>query len=306
MSSLRNRFSEDKDLGKPHASMVPRNKSTTVSWQHLEEWQKDNQYILTGYRRVQYHWKGCFESIYGYLHNETVNIHSHLWGGVLYLCMFFIVRPSQLTPHQATWLDTTLFATFFFSAAFCHFSSALFHTSMCHSQEVESRVHACDYLGIIVLNLGSHYPLLYYGYFCEPEYRMWSIVIITVLGLAAGFVVLDPEYTKPTHIGTRTTIFLALGFYSLLPICHWLVIHGATVTLNDTGVKWFLLSGSFYVGGALLYANRVPERFRPGKFDYFFASHQIFHVCVVVGAYLHYVFISIALDHFHGQLECRI
>ena len=30
--------------------------------------------------------------------------------------------------------------------------------------------------------------------------------------------------------------------------------------------------------GALVYAQRVPERWFPGKFDLFFHSHQIFHV----------------------------
>ncbi|KAI3607906.1 channel protein [Moniliophthora roreri] len=301
MAFLRNRFSDDKGLAEAPRARLRATSSRTLNWDQLEEWQKDNQYILTGYRRLQYHWKGCFESVYAYLHNETINIHTHLWGGFLYLFMPFVVRTSNITPYQTTWVDSTLFNTFFFSAAFCHFSSALLHAAACHSREVETRTQACDYLGIIVLNLGSHYPLLYYGYFCEPVYRALSISIVTILGLAAGFVVLDPEYGRPTHIRARTAIFVALGFYSLLPICHWLVIHGAEVTLNDTGVKWFLFSGSFYVGGALLYATRTPERFHPGKFDYFFASHQILHCCVSLGVYLHYVFMSIALDHFHRQ-----
>ena len=40
--------------------------------------------------------------------------------------------------------------------------------------------------------------------------------------------------------------------------------------------------------GAILYACRFPERMFPGKFDLAFSSHQLFHVCVVVAAAIHY------------------
>jgi adiponectin receptor len=46
--------------------------------------------------------------------------------------------------------------------------------------------------------------------------------------------------------------------------------------------------GATYIGGAILFALRAPECFAPGRFDYFFASHQLFHVCVIVAAGFHY------------------
>ncbi|KAJ4469816.1 HlyIII-domain-containing protein [Lentinula lateritia] len=278
----------------------------TITWNEIPQWQKYNKYIFSGYRRSQYTWGGCIHSVFAYLHNETVNIHSHLWGGVFFLYLLGTVRTELLTVYETTWLDSALFALFLFSAMFCHISSALYHTSICHSREVESRCHAFDYTGIIVLNLGSHYPLLYYGFFCEPHYQLIYILTITVLNLAAAFVVLDPEYAKPTHISVRTAIFIALGFFSTIAIVHLSFIHGIVVTLEHIGFRWFILSGSFYVFGALLYANRIPERFSPGTFDYFFSSHQIFHGCVFVAAYLHYIFITIALNHYHSQSQCRM
>ncbi|KNZ78315.1 ADIPOR-like receptor [Termitomyces sp. J132] len=54
------------------------------------------------------------------------------------------------------------------------------------------------------------------------------------------------------------------------------------------GFGWLLVSGCLYIFGALLYANRIPERLGPGQFDYFFASHQIFHFLVVLAAFAHY------------------
>lgn len=39
----------------------------------LEDWRRDNHYILTGYRRTLNSYWLCFKSIFS-VHNETVNI----------------------------------------------------------------------------------------------------------------------------------------------------------------------------------------------------------------------------------------
>ncbi len=62
------------------------------------------------------------------------------------------------------------------------------------------------------------------------------------------------------------------------------------------GLLWVLASGSLYVLGALTYASRIPERFLPGKFDFWGQSHQLFHLCVVVAAVLHYKSVIVALN----------
>ena len=40
--------------------------------------------------------------------------------------------------------------------------------------------------------------------------------------------------------------------------------------------------------GAAIFALRVPERWNPGAFDLWFSSHQLFHLCVVTAALVHY------------------
>ena len=46
--------------------------------------------------------------------------------------------------------------------------------------------------------------------------------------------------------------------------------------------------GGIYIGGAVLYALRIPERFIPGKLNVIGHSHFLFHCCVVGAAILHY------------------
>lgn len=46
-------------------------------------------------------------------------------------------------------------------------------------------------------------------------------------------------------------------------------------------------------------AERIPERFYPGKFDIYGNSHQIFHVACLLAALAHYVAICHAHDYHH-------
>lgn len=77
------------------------------------------------------------------------------------------------------------------------------------------------------------------------------------------------------------------GFYGVIPMIH---ISLSGVSLFHDGAYGIALMGALYVIGALLYGFRIPERlFAPGTFDLVFASHQIFHVCIVLAAYVHYL-----------------
>ena len=68
----------------------------------------------------------------------------------------------------------------------------------------------------------------------------------------AAFIVLDPEYAKPTHRGARTTVFIALGLCAIIPVAHLVVTHDPQELISEMGVNWLLASGALYIGGALL------------------------------------------------------
>ncbi|EKM76775.1 hypothetical protein AGABI1DRAFT_115647 [Agaricus bisporus var. burnettii JB137-S8] len=261
-----------------------------ITWNELEEWQKDNEYIVGGYRRVRHNWMACIESVYAYLHNETINIHSHLWAAILvaYLCTTFYGNHIKPFAPVSTWVDSAVFLTFLISAIACLSLSASFHAFGCHSEKVASRCHAYDYSGIIILIVGSFVPAIYYGFFCDNFHKYLYLTIIFLGGLGAAYIVLSPEYSKPTHRGARTAVFIALGVSAVVPVSHLIASLGLHELVINMGLGWLLVMGALYIIGALLYANRIPERFAPGRFDYFFASHQIFHVCVVLAILAHY------------------
>ncbi|KAJ7069531.1 HlyIII-domain-containing protein [Mycena amicta] len=275
--------------------------SRTISFHELPDWAQDNEWIVGGYRRIQHGWVGCFESVFGYLHNETVNIHSHLAGALLFAYFLATVQEVHLAQYPTTWLDSMMLGIFLASAIFCLMTSATFHTVMCHSREVAAQCIALDYSGIIILTVGSFYPALHFGFFCHPHEKLFYLILLTSIGLGAAYTVLNPEYSKSTHRGTRTRVFIGLGLSGVIPTVHCIVREGLRAVLVDQGVRWIILSAFLYIGGGLLYANRIPERFAPGKFDYVLASHQIFHVCVLAAVCLHYTAVLTGLKHSYSR-----
>ncbi|QRV79917.1 adiponectin receptor [Ceratobasidium sp. AG-Ba] len=256
--------------------------------EELPEWLQDNSYILTGYRRPQYSWSGCVRSIFGYLHNETVNIQTHLFGALGLLYLLFNVQTTQAGYTTLTWHDPVGFSLALLAGVFCLGASSLFHTANCHSPNVSKRCNALDYSGIIVLTVGSFYPCLHYGFFCDYHLQVFYAIGITLAGAVAGYVVLNPDYATPSYRWARTAVFCALGFCSLVPIVHAYWIYGPERMRNEMGLTWLTWTLCLYVAGAMIYACRIPERWMPGTFDYFGASHQIFHVFVVLATLSHY------------------
>ena len=77
-------------------------------------------------------------------------------------------------------------------------------------------------------------------------------VIITLSLLAAAYIVLNPEYARPTHRHARTRIFIALGLCSVLPISHLMLSHGVDILFREMGFLWLLAAGVMYITGAVL------------------------------------------------------
>jgi adiponectin receptor len=122
-------------------------------------------------------------------------------GAVLFLFFIATFKSSHIDTHlAATWIDTAVFGIFLTGAVFCLMCSATYHMATCHSKnvsrpvytlwpleiDIDSQVadqcHAFDYTGIIVLIVGSFFPYIYYGFFCEPKLQAVYLIAITLTG----------------------------------------------------------------------------------------------------------------------------
>lgn len=281
--------------------------NTTVHWNDLPHWLQDNQHILTGYRPASDSFIKSFLSL-AYIHNETVNIYSHLLPCLITLPFSIILHKAVADRYEtASSADIAAFGCFFGGAAFCLAMSSLYHTISNHSPMVAYISNACDYLGIVGLITGSFIPSVYYGFYCMPQLQRLYWAMISSLGLGCAIVSTIPRFRTPPWRPFRAGMFISLGLSAVIPVIHGIIVFGFDRLRREMGLDWAVLQGFLYILGAGIYAARIPERLRPGKFDILGHSHQIFHVLVVLAACAHLKGLLEAFDYRHsGQaMACR-
>jgi len=277
------------------------------AWHELPEWMQDNAYITGGYRKELKSFVACGKSIF-HIHNESVNIWTHLLGalgalGVMFGIYYYLLSTSAGT----TWVECAMFYIFILSAFSCLAFSATFHTVVAHSHQVACAYNRLDYIGIAILIVGSFYPALYYGFYLHPYLAAFYLMMITIFGACTVYVVIAPHYRTPDYRWMRTIMFLLLGFCAIFPVGHFVILDGIFDPLVMISVPYLLLMGALYVTGAVMYASRVPERWIPGKVNILGSSHQIFHVFVVLAALSHLVGVIKSFNYWHspeGRLRC--
>ncbi|KAK7924764.1 hypothetical protein PG985_006818 [Apiospora marii] len=280
-----------------------------LHWDDLPAWRRDNQFLLRGYRADSGSYGASLQSLF-YVHNESVNIWTHLLGcgafavvgGLALHRGFEFVAPRYASASPR---DLLVFGCFFAGAVACLGMSATFHTLMNHSPDVAKWGNKLDYSGIVCLIVGSYVPALYYGLFCLPELMTVYMYGIFVLGAGCGVVSWVEFFRTPNWRPYRTMMFVGLGVSGVLPICHALTTYGYDGLDQRMGLSWVLLEGFLYIFGAFLYAVRWPERSFPETFDIWGSSHQLFHILILFAALSHFIGMAKAFDYHHTILGAQ-
>jgi len=246
----------------------------TVLWEDLPAWQRDNHYIHSGYRPASASFKRSFASL-GYLHNESVNIYSHLAGAVVFsisgAVLYTAIKPRYETAAPS---DILAFSFFFAGAALCLGMSGTYHTISNHSPTVAKFGNKLDYVGIVCLITGSFIPSIFYGFYCHPHQQefYWtmvgsslpclicvcsSIAQISSLGLGCASVSIFERFRTPAWRPYRAGMFVAMGLSAVFPVLHGLELYGIKEMQDRIGLTWLVLEGFLYILGAGLYAVSI-------------------------------------------------
>lgn len=152
--------------------------SALLSIEKMPKWLQTNEGVLDWYRPISGSALTLFLSLL-YIHNETVNIYSHLIPTVSFLLgEGYLQRYLESRYFGATGADFIAFSIFMWTAVTYLSLSAAYHTLMNHSQHLE---HVClrfDMLGIVIFIMGDLTLGIYLLFWCEPLPRniYWSMV----------------------------------------------------------------------------------------------------------------------------------
>ena len=137
-----------------------------------------NQWTLHGYRPISGSARASFRS-WSYIHNESINIYSHLIPAVLFLVGEWYIQ-QYLTNRYfgVTAADFIAFSIFMLTAVTCLAMSAMYHTLMNHSKHMEHLFLRLDMLGVVMFILGDLVLGIYMIFCCESLVRniYWSMV----------------------------------------------------------------------------------------------------------------------------------
>lgn len=286
---------------------VPNKPARVLHFDQLPAWYQDNPFVRSGYRSVSHSVRACVDS-WSYLHNETVNIWSHLLPAVGYLVAQSVAQRHITAKFpEATLVDRTVLFCYLFAATVCMGLSTSYHTLMNHSYPASLLWLRIDYVGILSLILGSFISGIYVGFFCEPtlQKRYWSMIVI--LSLITSILVLHPRLQGLKYRKYRTGAFVATGLSGFAPIGHGIFLYGWDDMWIRSGMPYWFLEGAIYGVGAFFFASRIPESIWPGRYDIWGSSHQIFHVLVVLGSLVHMCGAWVAFDwNYHNNRMCRM
>lgn len=257
-----------------------------IKYDDLPEPWRVNPHILQGYRFSETPME-CLRSAVA-LSNEFFNIWSHVIGLFIVLAIAFYFYPLSSNFHLSTKSDVFVAAIFFFAASKCLVCSSVWHTmSSISNQPLMERFACVDYTGISLLVATSIITTEYTAFYCEPVSR-WTYMLLTAgLGLGGTILPWHPTFNRADMAWLRVAFYVGLACTGALPVAQLLATRGSTWVMDFYAPLF--KSGAVYLGGAMLYAGKVPERFMPGFFDYLGGSHNIWHVAVLGGILFHYV-----------------
>ncbi|EAL60522.1 Hly-III related family protein [Dictyostelium discoideum AX4] len=249
----------------------------------------ENEYILSGFRlHTKNSYMECTKSIFK-LHNDTLNIWSHLLGALFYLVLFFtsiikiiklnnndggggggignnfILNSDEIKLLETIDLPSNFNYLFFQLSCFiCFLSSTIYHTYRSHSIVVFKTTLMLDVASIALLILSSVCLIIDSELSCWPYFKriyLFSFLILILISFLSL-----PKIMREKRYGLRTFLFAILALQGLVGHLFKIYLQGY---FDKDPNQFYNLIGAYTLFGLALSIRRfkVPESFKPGHFD---------------------------------------
>lgn len=202
---------------------------------------------------------------------EPFSSYSHFLGVILSIAaLITLVVQSRHDSGSAI-----AFAIYGVSLVLLYTASTLYHW-LPLSPRADDLMRRFDHIAIFCLIAGSYTPVCLVG--LRGGWG-WSIFAI-VWAIAIAGVVLKLAFEHlPNHV--TAGLYVAMGWVAVIAIAP------LTHAFSAEALLWLFGGGVAYTVGAIIYAIE-----RPDPYPQVFGHHEIFHVFVLAGSALHFVFMA--------------
>ncbi|NXG07393.1 MPRGB protein, partial [Sakesphorus luctuosus] len=259
------------------------------------------QGILFGYRPPRSSATDCLLSVFQ-MTNETLNIWTHFlpaW----YFAWTLLGRLQGWDDPQAWPLLAYLLTCCIYPLA-----SSCAHTFSTMSTRARHICYFFDYAALSMYSLGSAlaysayvFPLEWVGttfHHCYVPVAVLNSILSTSLSCYSRFLELEqPRLSK----ASRTLAFVYPYLFDSIPLFYRLLCCArggcpdGSILLHCSHTGWAFLT-------CFIFATHLPERWAPGHFDYIGHSHQVFHICGILGTHFQMQAIMLDMAERQGQV----
>ena len=156
----------------------PKTKRKLLARHEVPSWCSHNPFLLTGFRPTSESVQRCVESL-GYVHNETVNIYSHLVPAVItFTRAAFCHLYFRAHYPNALLVDQLAFYLHLGVSTFCFTVSTTYHMFLSHSELYADFWGRLDYVAILLQLVGSGMSGTHFGFYCEPGLRRFYLSLV--------------------------------------------------------------------------------------------------------------------------------
>jgi adiponectin receptor len=242
-------------------------------------------FIMHGYR-IRHTFKDCLVSIFK-VHNETLNIWSHL----LSFCLFVALTTLILMNNpNASAGNKAMIIIYMIAAANCFICSSIYHTYNCYSNTIGMCVFKVDLFGIILqLCLATLAAQHFMFHQFKVTRLVYTGIYVSLCLLIFAFMNI-PLFMNEKLNFVRMILIFSLFIISFMSCIHWACV--ADITEVEELTLYIYLGWGFMFFGFFFYFSKFPEcQFQNYYVDIYFQSHTLWHVSVTLCALSYYYLI---------------